>query len=358
MKKLLSILAVVTVVALLAIVISCERSSLPTEKGSVLQSVNIGGTGESCHTLYAGQTIDAGTVCYEDIDTNNDGESDALRVCYTTTGCWELSEIHFAIGDNFSDIPTNKGGNPQIGLFPYSYTFGAGVQNFCFDIPFTAFGGDCSKPDNIYYVAAHAALKNTCNGTQETGWGSGSGFPGRNWAMFTTITIDCGNGGGGNETCETAWAYGENVATCFIGADFDGDGNDDGFEKWGWSNGPLAAGTYTFALWAGAGQCNLNNGTLVGTLTVVYDGPNATVTYDMNPGFTMDETHLYVGNDPLPEKCTGPPANQNCEFTAAPGQFPDIHDLTNAITDTYTIYELSGDIYVVAHAVVCSENWP
>ena len=147
--------------------------------------------------------------------------------------------------------------------------------------------------------------------------------------------------------CETAFAYSDD-ATCFIGMDFDGDGKND-FNRWGWSIGPLSAGNYTFDIWAAAGQCVLSNGTLVGKLYVRYDGSTATwiVEYSMNPGFTMDETHLYVGSDPLPSK--------NGEFTVAPGQYPFIHDPIDLTIDRYVITDLSGPIYIVAHAVVCGD---
>jgi hypothetical protein len=89
----------------------------------------------------------------------------------------------------------------------------------------------------------------------------------------------------------------------------------------------------------------LSKGTLVGVLTVNYNGSTASVSFNMASGFTMDESHLYVGSEPL--------ARNNGEYTVAPGQYPYIHDLTNATSDTYTISGLTGEIYVVAHAVVC-----
>ena len=57
---------------------------------------------------------------------------------------------------------------------------------------------------------------------------------------------------------------------------------------------------------------------------------------------------MYVGNEILPRN--------NSEFTVAPGQYPDIHgDLDGTTTDEYSIENLSGTIYVVAHAVVCGD---
>jgi hypothetical protein len=143
---------------------------------------------------------------------------------------------------------------------------------------------------------------------------------------------------------ETAFAYGGDYATCFLCFDFDGNGKSD-FKNWGWSNGPLAAGSYEFELWAGAAKCDLTKGTLVGAVTVDYDGSTATVTYTIDAGWMMERTQLYVGSEPLPMT--------DGEYTVSPGQYPYIHDpVADPTTDTYTVTGLSGNIYVVAHADV------
>lgn len=143
--------------------------------------------------------------------------------------------------------------------------------------------------------------------------------------------------------CETFFGLGdEAAATCFI---------DDGFNRWGWTNGPLASGEYTFDLYAGAGQCDTDKGTLVGLLTITYDELTgiAEIDFEMLDGFVLSETHLYVGNEPYPTNKKGKP-------TVAPGQFPYQHDLDGAQSDSYTINDLSGEIYVIAHGVVCIDD--
>ncbi|MGB6873713.1 MAG: hypothetical protein WBE46_06220 [Dehalococcoidia bacterium] len=139
-------------------------------------------------------------------------------------------------------------------------------------------------------------------------------------------------------TCGTAYAYHADYATCFL---------DLGFTKWGWTNGPLEPGSYEFQFWAGAAHCDTSNGRLVGQVTVDYDGSTAVVTYQMYEGNWMTATHLYVGSNRLPSDKKG-------NETVSPGQYPYKHDpLNNVTTDSYTVTGLSGDIYVVAHAVVC-----
>lgn len=139
-------------------------------------------------------------------------------------------------------------------------------------------------------------------------------------------------------TCGTAYAYHPDYATCFL---------DLGFTKWGWTNGPLGAGSYVFQFWAGAADCDTSKGRLVGEVTIDYDGSTAVVSYQLYEGNWMTGTHLYVGNERLPRDKKG-------NETVNPGQYPYKHDpLNNVTTDSYTVTGLSGDIYVVAHALVC-----
>jgi len=145
------------------------------------------------------------------------------------------------------------------------------------------------------------------------------------------------------QNCETAYAYyAYNCGCCGGSAKCFSNW---GFSQWGWTNGQLGPGCYTFDIYAGAAQCNIYKGKKVGYLTVYYNGSTAVVTYNMYSGYKMDETHLYVGNEPLPRK--------NGSYTVAPGQYPYSHDLNNASTDSYTITGLCGKIYIIAHAVVC-----
>ncbi|HEY9113515.1 MAG TPA: hypothetical protein VIN10_02370, partial [Bacteroidales bacterium] len=139
--------------------------------------------------------------------------------------------------------------------------------------------------------------------------------------------------------CETAYAYSEDYATCFLEMQ-------QGFSNWGWSNGLLPVGNYEFQLFAGAGQCDLENGREVGSVSVDYDGAEAEVTYNMLPGYTLDQVHLYVGNEILPKK--------NGYFTVAPGQYPIKEEgLNGATTWSHTVSGLSGNIHVVAHSEAC-----
>lgn len=347
-------------------VAGCDASNATVETSVATQQaayVEIAG-GNSCVTLYAGQTIDAGTVCMSidnAVDTSavcGAGATGAIEVAFTTTGGWEIAEAHLALGDELADFPVNRKGNPQIGLFPYATGDITGATSHTFQVPLCVVGLDGADEacDPVTaYVAAHAAVrKANGDGTfqTETGWGDGDRFVAKgSWAEYFNASLECKVDNVEppapvTRTCETAFAWGDEDATCFLDLDFDADGRSD-FSRWGWTNGPLGPGSYAFDIYQAAGRCDLSKGDLVGTLGMTYDGATAQVTYETLPGFVMDETHLYVGSAPL--------ASNNGEYTVAPGQYGQLHDLGDATSDSFTVTGLSGDIYVVAHAVTCAE---
>jgi hypothetical protein len=135
------------------------------------------------------------------------------------------------------------------------------------------------------------------------------------------------------EVCETAFAFdGDNltstIGTCFLQY---------GFDRWGWSIYLPEPGTYTFPVYAGAGQCDITKGTYVGDVTAAYSGGTVSFTYDFEPGFSTSETHFYAGKTTVARDNKGKP-------TVAPGQYKIGTGLT-------------GGIYIIAHAVVCSSDW-
>jgi hypothetical protein len=135
---------------------------------------------------------------------------------------------------------------------------------------------------------------------------------------------------GPGTNADDRFAIGGDTTTCFI--------NLGQISRWGWTMGPLAEGTYTWDLVAGAGNCR--GGTVVGSVTVVYSGGTATVTYNMNSGFWTTATHVYIGSAPFPTGNNGQP-------TVAPGQYTHV-----GTAASYSTSGLSGPIYVIAHAAV------
>jgi len=326
-------------IPLLATAVACSESARDATGPEF--ALRVGTNNSYCTELMAGQSTDAGSVC-----ATVDG--DFLKVTYTTEGGWQLTETHLWVGTQWGQMPQTRTGNPKIGNFPYNSGSLIGATTYTVSVDLKTFGlnSSMSQCDALnLFIAAHAALRRTNgDGTYqtETGWGDGVSLVERgSWAEGFAITISCYS-----DTppptgyrYETAFAFGGSAATCFIGSAYVTT------NRWGWTNGPLAVGSYTFDVYAGAGQCNLTKGTKVGTLAVAYGGSTATVTFSMLAGYVMDETHLYVGSEPLAR-------DVNNEYTVAPGQYPAQHDLTRATSDSYAVSGLSGAIYVVAHAVV------
>ncbi len=310
-------------------------------------------SGIQCFTLYAGQTINAGTVCI-----NVDGTN--LKVTYNTTGGWELTEAHLWVGGSVAQIPQNKAGNPVPGQFPCNSGNITGQTTYTVSIPLDSLALQfvCPTADKTFYLAAHAAVRKLlADGSYqtETGWSEGGRITSKgNWATYSTFTLTCDCGGGPpieyETKCETAFAYLPGNSTCFLDL-----GDVFVTERWGWTNGPLAPGSYTMQLWAGAAQCDTSKGTLVGTLFLAYDGATAKVTFDTSStDWFMKQSQLYVGSDILPTYTPGKPGSLP-EYTVAPGQFPYQQTLADATTSSYTIPGLSGNVYLVGHGDVCHQ---
>jgi len=108
-------------------------------------------------------------------------------------------------------------------------------------------------------------------------------------------------------------------------------------ERWGWQQGPLSPGTYSYDIWAAAGNNVLANGTNVGYVDIVVSSEpapgNVTVTPVLYEGFTAEETHIYIGTAPV---CSG-----------AFGK--DWDELAS------TDIDISGGVYVGVHFSVLAE---
>jgi hypothetical protein len=322
---------------------ACAVDTAPANQFESNEAALVQIQGTSCVALLAGQSTVAGSVCSSLEDEN-------LKVTYSTIDGWTLTGAHLWAGVNLAGVPQTASGNPKVGNFPYNAGTLADLTSYSFEVPLSTFGlsstlTECA-PVNAYVVSHAVVRRSVAGGTYqtETAYGEGTRLVQKgNWATWFSITLTCTGDEPRPAVCETAFAYGGDDAVCFLDTDVIDT------SRWGWFNGPLAAGSYSFDLYAGAGQCDLSKGTLVGQVSVDFDGATAQVSYSMGSGFTLDETHLYVGAEPLPRK--------NGEYTVAPGQYGNVHTLTAASSDSFTVSGLSGSVYVVAHAVACSTAW-
>lgn len=304
-------------------------------------------TGNACGevktvTLFAGQTIDAGTVTIK----NN---SDTLCIQTTTSGNWLMTGLSVELALDPAAIP-NKNGNPIPGHFTYKYTFDPAEDSYQVCISLADHG---YQPGQVVYVAVHTDLSEFREDIvvqTQTGWGDGDPFPGNNWATYIAYTIqECGTssseGSSSSASCnETAYAVGGRT---FIGMEIGSD--------WGWVRTvdaatvtPDASGNVpaenTTSLFAGAGQNDTTTaGTKVGTVTAYYDGYGVVVTYNMFEGYSLASTHLFLSND---QPTTHAPGQYGNQHTLDPGTTSDIYNIP--IQD-----DGDGIFNMIAHAVVC-----
>lgn len=164
--------------------------------------------------LIAGQHIDAGSIQVSIVGDN-------LVVEYITEGEWKLYATQLAIGSSLTDLPQNRNGNPIPGHFQYKHCELDGVTSDRYEIPLSSLS---MNPGGELYIAAHAVIgKENSDGNiqKETAWSQGPGFPGKNWAMYSIVTLP--EATGSSTISETAWAYGPYT---FIDAGLS--------TKWGW----------------------------------------------------------------------------------------------------------------------------
>jgi hypothetical protein len=136
-------------------------------------------------TLFAGQTIDAGTVT-----VTNDNVS--ITVIYTTNDPWVITAVHLAVANSLAGIPQNGNHNPQPGHFPINTTYDPPVTFVKFIIPVT----DFFASETIYIGAQAEVQAPGGQGGSQTGWGFGPRFGGHNWATYIAYTFrSCGGVG-------------------------------------------------------------------------------------------------------------------------------------------------------------------
>ncbi len=130
--------------------------------------------------------------------------------------------------------------------------------------------------------------------------------------------------------CETAFGR---VCICDLNTCF----SEMGINRWGWSVFLEGHNEGPFDLFAGAGQCDLDKGTNVGSV-YLYFNEDGSLSYDepqLIDGWELKAFHFYSGDEPMPQK-------KNGDWTAAPGQYTNNGDV-------------NGDekVYVILHAEVC-----
>ena len=114
MKKLIYLIVLTLILGL--VLTGCLLSNVGqvpvTEQSGITYLTKHTADAPQVTTLFAGQTIDVGTVSVWNDCVN-------LYVKYETTGGWVMTETHLAVVTSVADFPTNKPGNLMVGHFPY-----------------------------------------------------------------------------------------------------------------------------------------------------------------------------------------------------------------------------------------------
>lgn len=291
--------------------------------------------------------ITAGTI-----EIGND--EDYLYVTYTADPLWQFYAIYLDVGQ-IADIET--AGDPGAEYFAYfdfpsyyysnttplgSYTVQIAKSDINFD------------DDDCFVISAYAFAENIENPDAPV-----------QYQMFATSSFSESPLGYYVDYCwedcsppeplggpRLSYAYHDDHSDCFkdirrANAKYypQGNGTWKNFQLWGWRNGDLDPGTYTMDLWAQVQGCNPTDGTLVGEVTIDFDGSNATITYEVDPAYTLISTYLYAGKKRLPKKWGN--------YYVLPWFYPNKHYQINSTTDTYNISGITGNkFYVIASALV------
>lgn len=289
--------------------------------------------------LWAGQTIDAGSVTIYNDNTN------LYVTVFSTDGYITGTEqLKMWVGTDLLNMPQNKQGIPIPGQFPYKITTD-GNTTYTFTIPLNSLAliNNCGQP---VYVVVHAdVLADNGSGTisSETAFGGDVAGTGPRWWYYSNYTIECCSTPPVFDRSETAFAKGGYVFTT------DKKSNPENLpslnltkNRWGWAINIKKDGVTTYDIWAGAGLNKTSSGIHVGTLTITKLGNSISVTYSLFSGKVMQESHIYVGD----YKPT----------TLAPGQYGEtsyFDPLVSRNTTSFEVSDTDGDgIWVIAHAVV------
>lgn len=300
----------------------------------LMDSTNTNMCGMSSYTLWAGQTINAGTLVIANDQTN-------LYVNYTTTGTFQT--LHLWVGTDLSLLPMISQGTPIPGHFPYVYD-ASGLTSYMFTIPLATipFYNACG---NTIYVVAHAEVM--INGGHETAFGGDLTDNNTNrWFYYAAFKTGCCTEPPPPVSIEklgTAFAKGDWVFTT------DKKSNPENLpslkltnNRWEWAINMMSPSSKSYDLWVGAGLNYTSKGKLVGSVTVNYTGSQVIVTFNMFNGYTIEESHIYA-NDMKPTML-------------APGRYGNtfyFHPTISTFTTTIDVMDSNMDgIWLIIHAIV------
>lgn len=267
---------------------ACKKESL------VESVVTIPGNGtEVCgsaiFTLWAGQTINAGTLTVSNDDLN-------LYVTYSTS--FSFGTLHLWVGADMSLLPVNNQGTPVPGHFPYSFD-ASGLNTYKFTIPLSQISSNTKCTDTVF-VVAHAEV--SIEEQSETAFGGD--IPGINtnrWYFYGKYVVAC---------CETppvqdfdtAFAKGRFVFASdpdFIPPYFTSLNLSANSLGWAINLKESDKGLTYYRVYTGAVKNDYTKGTYVASVTINYDGEKVIIKYYLLWGspWKLSEWNIYAGDN-------------------------------------------------------------
>ena len=340
MKKSLKNL-VYLLIAVPILFIGCKKSDLTdgsNTKGNIVKDGIAPVT-----PVYCGQTKTANlyfwwdevATSYGTVTVGNDLNN--LYVTYTLTGDWTLlpegvdyyngcylfvgsqAELDAKSTDNYNINSTDFTGHFDFLGFKHYTPVATGEKTYMYTIPRSEITVDCPM------IVAFAGIT---NGTTHQYVSAKSLLKGMGY-WFNYCMQACNH--------ETAYArgLGGGNAFCFYDAPLN-------LKNWGWTNVLVpTTGEFSWPIYYGNPSCVGIESHLVGHFTGTYDGTTLHVMYDLLPGYTLEETHLWVNADYM--------YKQKGKYVASPGKYTYNNVFEEGV---YKDFPATGTIYVAAHAVV------
>ncbi len=128
-------------------------------------------------TLFAGQTIDAGTLTISRDETT-------LYIVYATNASYAIGETHLWVGTSITDVPQNRQGIVVPGQFPYVSSYSPAVNTATVQVPISWADG------STLFIFAHAALEGTNSSIQsQTAFAGTNVYASNRWTYYVEYTL-------------------------------------------------------------------------------------------------------------------------------------------------------------------------
>lgn len=116
--------------------------------------------------------------------------------------------------------------------------------------------------------------------------------------------------------------------------------------RWGWIEYYDEDGSITRDIYVGAGQNNLDNGTLIGSVTISRDGDNLNFDFDLDGDYEFSTLHIHVAD--TEEEATS--------VAKSPGRYNQNGILDGLEDQSLDILgDLEDDFWIIVHADACDE---